>query len=138
MKIKVLLGIFIVAILLFRVNSFAGRSSLGSNFAYYPAPELWYPVTQDIDLTGEAVLQFKWRRVDQTKTDHYIFKLYKGYNMLETNLILKENIAPDQYPFKLPKETFEVGQVYTWSLRQVYLNGAKTDIASSPFKIIKK
>lgn len=119
-------------------NSFAGQAisfNLGDN---YPPVELLSPVTQDIDLTGKPTLQFKWKQTDFARTDRYEFRLYKGYDTVEANLILRQNIPNDQYPLELPAENFAVGEVYVWTLKQVSLGGIKSDIAISPFKIIKK
>lgn len=137
-KIKIAAGFLILAILALTVDSFAGRGLINDLENFYPPVELQYPVTQDIDLTGKTSLQFRWRRTDQAQTDHYEFKLYKGYERSESTLILKQDITGDEYPFELPAANFEVGQVYTWSLRQVYLDNVKGDRSYSPFKIIKK
>lgn len=117
------------------VNSYARR---GSGNDYYAAPDLLSPRTQNIDLTSKDILEFRWRQVDLTRTDHYEFKIYKGYNTWEANLIFKQLLPRTTPPFTLSKEQFEVGQVYTWTLRQVYLGGEKTEYASSSFKVIKK
>jgi hypothetical protein len=99
----------------------------------YPAPELYFPVADNIDLSGKQTLQFKWRRTDQGNTSHYEFRLYHGQAM-----VLKREIGRDEYPFELPVGDFEVNQDYRWSLRQVYSDGAKGDLASSSFRIAKK
>lgn len=137
MKIKIAIVFLVFVVLVFMANSFA-RSPIGNSGGSYPAVELWHPVTEDIDLTKKDSLQFKWRQIDLSRADHYVFKLYKGYDMVESNLILKKEVGQDEYPFELPADNFEVNQIYTWSLRQIYLSGAKSDLAFSPFKIIKK
>ncbi len=138
MKKKIGIVILLLAILALTAKAFAGRGAGSGSWLSYSAPELRYPVTQDIDLSGHASLQFKWKQVDSARTDHYEFRLYKGYDMLESTLILKRDIPRDEYPFELPAENFALGQVYTWSLKQVYLSGVKSDRAYSPFKVIKK
>jgi hypothetical protein len=101
-------------------------------------PGLLYPVTNNIDLTGKEYLAFKWRRGERFWTDHYIFKLYKGYNTTADNLILKAEYRDGGYPIRVPVSEFEESQVYTWVLVQVFIGGRKSDKSFSSFKIIKK
>ncbi len=138
MKIKIATGFLILAIFVFTVDSFARRGTIGATANDYTAPELYSPVTSNIDLSTESNLKFKWRQVYLAKTDHYEFRLYKGYETIASTLILKQNIPADEYPFELPADNFEINQVYTWTLKQVYINGQKSDRAFSAFKIIKK
>ena len=135
MKFKVAAGIIIFMVIASVASAFAGRQD-----SYYDRPmiDLFYPVTDNIDLTGKAILQFKWRQIHLPETDHFELKIYKGYDMIAANLIVKQDIPVDEYPFELPAEKFQVGEVYTWSLRQVYFDGSKSERSYSPFKIIKK
>jgi len=134
----IIAGLLCLALFAVTVYSFAGRGMFGDSDDFRPAADLFYPTTEDIDLSGRDVLQFKWEQKDIIQTDHYEFKLYKGYNMSDSTLVLKQNVSRGQYPFELPAENFEINQVYTWSLKQVYLSGTKSDKAFSSFKIIKK
>ena len=104
----------------------------------FPGPDLFYPIADNIDLKGGPYLEFKWRRSDFVYTRSYDFRLYKGYQTIATNLILKRAITTDEYPFKVESLVFDPGQVYTWVLRQITLNGEKSDKSFSSFKIIKK
>ena len=137
-KTKIVVCFLILGVLLFTADSFAGRGIATSLGDSYPALDLLYPVSENIDLAGKTTLQFRWRQVDEARTDHYEFKLYKGYQMLGPALILKQDISRDNCPFELPAENFEINQVYTWFVRQVYLDGSKNDWAHSSFKITKK
>jgi hypothetical protein len=116
-------------------SSYAGRNT---SFSCEAGPMLFYPVTENIDLAGKGYLEFRWWRVELVWTDHFIFKLYKGYNTTGDNLIFKQDYSGWDYPVKLPASQFEVGQVYTWVLQQVFKGGKKSDRSSSSFKIIKK
>jgi hypothetical protein len=103
-----------------------------------PAPELFYPITDDIDLKGEAYLEFKWRRTAFTYTRSYEFRLYKGYQAIASNLILKRALTINEYPFKVESLIFDPGQVYTWVLFQISIDGRKSDKGFASFKIIRK
>jgi hypothetical protein len=105
---------------------------------FIPGEWLLYPVTDHIDLSGKDCLEFKWIRTDLVMTDHFDFRLYKGYNTLESNLILKKEFSTDIYPIQIPASQFEKNQVYTWVLVQVLFDGRKGDKAFSSFKIINK
>lgn len=111
---------------------------IGSFNQSFPGPYLLYPVTDNIDLSGSGYLEFKWRRTYFTYTDYYEFRLYHGYQAIAGNLIFKERINIDNYPFKLSAQSMEEGKVYTWVLVQVLNDGRKSDKSFSPFRIIKK
>jgi hypothetical protein len=105
-------------------------------FISLPAPWLLEPVTDKIDITGKDALEFKWKPDLSVNTDYYDFRLYKGYDMLASTLILKQKLEGNVSSFKVKAETFENGQVYTWSLRRVILSGEKSDKSFSSFKIV--
>ena len=140
MKRKVMVGMFlclaVLALFLFTPDSYGRMQS--PNFRFAPAPILFYPVTKKIDLTGKDYLKFQWEQIDLIFTDHYDFRLYKGYVTSASNLVLRQNLSPGQYPFKVPVSQLETGQVYTWILRQVFLGGEKSDPVFGYFEIIKK
>ena len=96
------------------------------------------PTTDDIDLKGEPYIEFKWRRIDFVYTQDYDFRLYKGYQAVASNLILKRRVSIDEYPIKVESLVFDLNQVYTWVLRQVTFDGSKSDKSSSSFRILKK
>ncbi|MFA5115535.1 MAG: hypothetical protein WC469_05695 [Candidatus Omnitrophota bacterium] len=103
-----------------------------------PGPKLLYPITEDIVLTGKDYLEFRWMRSNMAITDHVVFKLYKGYNTIQDNLIMKQDFPVDAYPIKLPASQFEEEKVYTWVLIEVFRSGKKSDKSFSSFKVIKK
>ena len=104
----------------------------------FPGPDLFSPITDDIDLSGKEYLEFKWRRSDFAYTQSYDFRLYRGYHTAAGSLILKRIIPPQEYPVNIPSEVFEAGQAYTWVLIQVLNDGRKSDKSFSSFKIMKK
>lgn len=136
MKIKIAVLSAMLAVLILAGGAFAYRMNNMLNDR--PSVGLFSPVTDNIDLSGKTNLEFKWRRINLTQTDHYRFKIYSGYNMLESTLILKQDVGVNQYPVTIPAKTFGLNQTYTWSLVQVYVDGSKSDNSSSPFTIIKK
>lgn len=140
MKISKIYLAAIFLLLAFAVSAFAGR--FGSNFPgdITPpyAPQLLFPITEDIDLTGKNVLEFKWVPCSSIDIASYDFRLYEGYQTFEANLILKKIINSPLSSFKLDSSKFEIDQVYTWVLRSITIGGQKSDKSFSSFKIIKK
>lgn len=137
------MSVAIFCLALFFILSFfvcaSYSSMLGSRiYDLIPGPDLLYPTTDDIDLSGKDYLEFRWRKANLVQTDYYDFRLYKGYNAIAANLISKQKFSTDIYPIQIQSSMFEVDQVYTWVLVQVFLSGQKSDRSSSSFKIIKK
>jgi hypothetical protein len=108
------------------------------NHDFFPGSYLLYPVTDHIDLAGKEYLEFKWERGALAFTDCFDFRIYKGYDTVGANLIFKQRFSPAEYPVKVPSSMFEINQVYTWVLVQVFTSGQKSDRSHSSFKIIKK
>ncbi len=102
------------------------------------APTLISPVSNDIDLTGKDSLDFIWIPGNSIYLRYYDFRVYKGYNTVGANLILKEQVPATSHVASIKAETFEVNQVYTWVLRAVAIGGEKSDKSFESFKIIKK
>jgi hypothetical protein len=105
-----------------------------------PKPQLLSPRSGEVDLTGQDFLEFKWspHEGNLTSRDYYDFRLYKGYDFLESALIFKQKVPPDIYVVRLRADMFTTGQVYTWSVRQVYTNGNKSHRSFQSFRVIKK
>jgi len=112
--------------------------SAGAIKQFFPGPDLFYPVTNDINLESKGYLEFKWRRSDFYSTRSYDFRLYKGYQTTLPNLLIKKSIAIGEYPYRIPSDNLEEGEVYTWVLIQVLTDGRKSDKSFSSFRIIKK
>ena len=117
-------------------SSTLNRAFLTSNI---PQPVLKDPVTDRVDLSGKSELVFRWSphegSISQRK--HYDFRLYEGYQMVESNLIFQSNVPPNQHQIALSVDTFKLNQVYTWSLRQTYRSG-KSQRSTSSFAVISK
>lgn len=104
-----------------------------------PEPRLLVP-KGDVDLYGKDELEFKWspHEGDRIQRDYYDFRLYMGYNMVESSLILKKKVLPDEFSVFIKASVFKKGAVYTWSLRQVYTGSVKSRKSYSSFHVIKK
>ncbi|HOU36199.1 MAG TPA: hypothetical protein PLJ26_02300 [Candidatus Omnitrophota bacterium] len=100
-------------------------------------PQLLSPVTHTIDLNGKDFLEFRWLD-DMARTDRFVLKIYRGYNMYAKNLVYRQDVAPHATTFRMRSVFFETGQVYTWSLVRVSIGGEKSDRSFSSFKVIKK
>ena len=109
-----------------------------SEFTPAPGPTLLSPTTDNITFVGKDSLEFRWEGSSAVRTESYQFKLYKGYHTTAATLILKKTIPGAMDSLSLLASGFEIGQVYTWVLTQVFLGGAKATPSSSSFKIIKK
>ncbi len=132
--------IFIAAVfVLFLVSSArAGDSGIRfTNFNTPPEPRLLYPIYDTAVISGGNPLEFRWFN-DYMGIDHFILRIYKGYNMYGSGLIYKQNIPAGESSLKIKPDLFEDGQVYTWSLIQVALGGEKSDKSFNSFKVIKK
>ncbi len=110
------------------------------NSDFVPQPYLIAPTTETVDLTGKEMLEFKWsphegRRIMR---EYYDFRLYKGYDMLEGTLLVKERVDPGAQQISVKSDLFSDGQIYTWSLRQVYDGIRKSRRSTASFKVIKK
>ena len=123
----------------FAFGEVQGMGTMRGSYDAVPQPRLLSPVKETVDMTGKEELEFKWSPHEKGGgfREYYDFRLYKGYNMYENTLILKKQVAPDQYSIRLPASVFEEGAVYTWSLRQVY-DTAKSLKSFQSFKVIKK
>jgi hypothetical protein len=100
-------------------------------------PQLLYPITDKIVLAGKYFLEFRWLDT-MRRVDHFVFKIYKGYNMYAKDLMYKQDVASNASTIKIKAELFERNQVYTWSLMRVSLGGQKSDKSASSFKVIGK
>ncbi|NQT90865.1 MAG: hypothetical protein HQ558_06385 [Candidatus Omnitrophica bacterium] len=136
---KILLLLMII--MLFPAWALAGsgvfyESAFGG---YVPAPRIIKPASEEVDLTGKKTLEFKWSRHEGSSVyrKYYDFRLYDGYKMVESTLILKKRVDPSLDHVDLDAALFKTGNVYTWGLRQVY-RGNKSRQVHYPFKVIRK
>ncbi len=140
-RLPKLTSLLIILVLLCFAFPAAAGALIGTNskglFNSIPAPWLLEPAGDSVDLKGKDFLEFKWKPDLSVNTDYYDFRLYKGYEMLASTLILKQRVSANEFSFKVAATTFENGQVYTWSVRSVILSGEKSDKSFSSFKVSK-
>ena len=112
------------------------RNSFSDNI---PQPRLIEPVKDKIDLSGAGELVFKWspHEGNIAQRRYYDFRLYEGYQLVESNLIFQKDVSYNQHQITLNADAFKLNQTYTWSLRQNYRSG-KSRRSTSSFTIIAK
>ena len=120
------------------VQGWAFRVSAGSA-SFVPEPRLIYPGSSKVVLKGKKTLDFKWSPHEGMRSlrKYYDFRLYKGYNMVEANLLFKKRVPPGEHTAEVSADLFENGKIYTWSLRQRYRNRGKSARSYQSFKIVK-
>jgi|GEM_PF-44039 len=107
-------------------------------FENIPGPTLLSPTTDNIDLSGIDLLEFRWMKRRLPETDRFEFRLYKGYQTTADNVILKQDFSAYPFLIKIPVAQFDRDQVYSWSLRQVFDGGDRSDRSFASFKVIRK
>lgn len=131
---------FIVLSLIFLTtgNSFALNPS--EVLGYVPQPKLIEPTGEQVDLTGKVGLTFSWgKHIGMNGLGkYYDFKLYKGTDIVEANLIFKERVTGDKYKLVLPVKIFEDKALYTWSLKLCYKIRGKSTRSLAAFQVVKK
>jgi len=139
-NIRIVIVFFCLAILtsLFFATTAYCRYGVTPFDASPSAPFLLSPASDNVDLTGKSELSFQWERSQLYLTDHFDFKVYKGYVTSQDNLIFKKQLDAYDYPAMVPTSYFEAGQTYTWTLVQVFSSGIKSERAFDSFRISKK
>jgi hypothetical protein len=120
--------IFLVVNACFLSCAFAGGRRLGE----MPAPRLVAP-SDDVDLSGTSQLEFRWGMETGANVNHYDFRLYRGPQTYEKNLILKKDVPVNEHSLLLDSSQFQPGETYSWSLR--YVGARKSASSYSVFKI---
>ena len=108
--------------------------------AYVPQPKLISPVGENVDLRGKSSLEFIWSPHESRSVGgrrYFDFRIYKGYQMLESTLVFKEKVPGSRYKADVNSNIFENGQIYTWSLRQGYKTMGKSRRSSNSFMVVK-
>lgn len=138
MKKNILITLILISSILFISNNIYARmhKSWGGQLA---APTLLEPITSNVDLTGKQMLKFLWvsNIVGSIDRNYFDFRLYKGTQMTEDNIIYKEKLAPRTRKLELKADIFQEGETYSWSLRYS-INKQKSDLSWRTFKVIKK
>jgi hypothetical protein len=98
-------------------------------------PDLLGPCTDNAKLNGKIALQFHWWPSRFGSVYYTDFKLYRGYDTTDQNLILKERIRGGSAQVSVPKEKFQAGETYTWMINEVTLAGRKSDRSFCSFTL---
>ena len=125
-------------ILLLAIYSSVFAFGMSRTFDGPPMPDLVRPYGEKVDLSGKDSLEFKWSINDSMNIRYCEFRLYKGREMYEDNLIYKQQVFSPDHMLQLKADLFEDGQAYSWFVFEVGLDGKKSDKAYSAFKVIKK
>ena len=141
-RVRMILKLILIAVMLtaniscFGAQVWAGSTRLQD---YVPRPELLAPVSDNVDLRGQKELVFRWSSHKRPRkgVKSYDFRLYNGFEMLESTLIHKELIPGLTYGIVLNADQFTGGNVYTWSLKQIAQDGKKSERSFSSFKVLK-
>lgn len=139
-KLLLALGFICFALIsILPMRSFAQVRTIGVG-AYVPQPRLISPRGEKVSLVGKSTLEFIWsphasRGLGGRR--YFDFRIYKGYQMLESTLIFKETVPGGKYKLEVNSDIFEDGQVYTWSLRQGYKTMGKSRRTVHPFIVVK-
>ena len=129
--------VLVVCISVPGVSAAMGRRGVGE---YVPKVRMMEPRGDIVNLTGKEFFGFKWSPHEGNKygRKYYDFRLYKGDQALGPYLIHKEQVSPRADSLSLDASMFTNGEVYTWTMRQVYRSIGKSDRSFSTFKVIKK
>lgn len=131
-----------MCVLLFLVVSLAPLFKVHASYEYLgeaPEPELLSPISEVVDLTGQATLEFKWSPFvgELWRRQYWDFRLYKGRPMVEDNQLVVKKVDPKVYSVVLDAGMFKDGETYTWAVRQIYLD-RKSDQAHQAFTVERK
>jgi hypothetical protein len=132
MKIAVLL----IAVL-FVAGSFEPAADAYMSRNKRAAGPILHTPGDNTDISGKKEVEFRWSpEGDRASFDYYDFRLYKGSQTYESGLILKKQVPEGQTHTFVDAATFENGQTYAWSIRQV--GGSKKGRSShAVFKALK-
>ena len=139
---KVMLYSVISVVLVMFLSNVACASYIGfpsRRAGYVPKPRLISPVSTNVDLKEKDGIEFVWSPHESLPRSrkYYDFRLYNGYNMVESNLILKKRLPGNQRKIFVSKDKFKNGDTYTWSLRLGYRGTGKSSRSYHSFKVIK-
>lgn len=99
-----------------------------------PPVRLVYPVSENVDLAQNASLVFQWNDNFIIDTDSYDFRLYKGYDIDASSLLVRLNVDNDQDTAEVDSSYFKDGETYTWSLIRIDKSGQKSERAYNSFR----
>jgi hypothetical protein len=129
---------FIFIILIFAKGVHSSSPFSGRTYGYRNSrPYLYYPCTENINLENKDSLEFRWKPT-QSFVQGYDFKLYKGYQMVDDNLIIHEKIKESVRSLSVPTELLSQGNVYSWSLVERDMRGLKSEDSFCSFEVERK
>ncbi|MFH1878546.1 MAG: hypothetical protein ABH883_07050 [Candidatus Omnitrophota bacterium] len=104
-----------------------------------PEPRLIYPTGETLSTGGAENVTFRWSPHEGFPMigKYYDFRLYNGYDMVESTLILKEKISGRTHKHQVPASVFRPGETYTWALRMVYPFAGKSRKSFSSFLVVQ-
>lgn len=104
-----------------------------------PEPTLISPSDEIVDLRGKDYLEFRWSPHETAPLFKRFndFRLYEGYDMIQSTLIYKKEICPRDSAVKIDSGVFKNGRIYSWSLRFVFDEGRKSRKVSASFSVIR-
>ena len=108
--------------------------------AYIPPPRILAPVGEKTDISGKDSIEFVWSPHESRSlgvTRYYDFRIYKGYELLESTLLFKKEILGDEHRIKVNTDIFTPGEVYTLSIRQGYKSMGKSRRSIYSFEVVK-
>jgi hypothetical protein len=135
-----LFAVILISLLIFGSypETLAQRIGFGSRSerGYIPSPRLIEPVGETLSLFGKKNVTFKWSPHERRSMGrYYVFRLYKGYDMVGTALLKKEKI--DVHTMEIDAALFQEGEVYTWSVRQEDGGFGKSDRSFYSFRAVE-
>lgn len=137
MKILFFKSVFWVVLGIFCFLSVCALASDWGDLA--PEPELLEPQGEVVDISGKDGLTFKWSPFIGRlwERQYYDFRLYQGRDRVEANQILVKKVDKNQYSVTVDASQFKDGGVYSWGVKQIYLD-KKSEQAYASFQIINK
>ncbi|NQU73426.1 MAG: hypothetical protein HQ547_01770 [Candidatus Omnitrophica bacterium] len=107
---------------------------------YTPPPTLLNPISGEVVAAKGDVIRFRWssREGSYGSRENYDFRLYKGYSMSESALMLEKRLPAEAYQFNVNTDRFEHDQMYTWAVRQTYSRIGPSEWQYTSFRVIKK
>lgn len=114
---------------------YAGRKKTGM----FPAPRMISPITEEVDLSPKEALLFRWSpyRGGASALIYFDFRIYKGYEAIESALVYKEKLTARKSNIEISADTFDSGDIYTWSIRYKNKDGTYSPKNFHSFKVIK-
>ena len=103
-----------------------------------PQPRQVAPVPDkdEVLVVDGPTVRFAWTaHVETARQKHFDFRIYRGHETVESGLFV--NVKTKKLETDVKSDLFEDGKTYTWSVRQIYDQGDKSDRSFSSFKVRK-